>query len=137
MTRQTTTPLAGLAAAVAIALSTPVGALAHHSHAMFDDSREVTITGTVAAFRFHNPHVYVLIEVTGEDGSLARWAIEMSTVQNMIRRGIDANTFQVGTQAVIRVNPLRNGQSGGNYTRIVSLGAVANTADDDSWAPPE
>ena len=134
MRRQNTMTLAAVvAAAIAIVSSAP--AWAHHSHSMFDDSREVTLTGTVAAVRFQNPHVYVQVEVEDETEDTVRWAIEMSTVQNMIRRGIDADTFQIDSTIVIRVNPLRNGQAGGNYTYIVSLDGVENAANGNGWAP--
>ena len=125
--------IAGVAC-VAIVMSMPMSLLAHHSHAMFDDAREVTITGTVAAIRFSNPHVYLLVEVAEDNGEVSQWAIEMSTVRNMINRGVSANTFHVEDEVVIRVNPLRSGQAGGNYTHIVSINGVSNTTSDNSWA---
>lgn len=129
------TLLAGVACA-AIALFVPMPLKAHHSHAMFDDSREVTLTGTVAAIRFTNPHVYLLLEVEEDGGEVKQWAIEMSTVQNMINRGINANTFHVDDAVVIQVNPLRNGQAGGNYTHIVSINGASNAASDSAWEDP-
>jgi hypothetical protein len=125
--------VAAIAVAVTTLISAPVWA--HHSHSMFDDSLEVTLTGTVVAVRFQNPHVFVLIEVEDEASETKRWTLELSTVQNMINRGVNTNTFRIGGELVIRVNPLRNGQSGGNYTRIMSIDGVANTADGNGWAP--
>jgi hypothetical protein len=122
------------AATTAIAILVSVPAWAHHSHSMFDDSREVTLTGTVTAVRFQNPHVFVLIEIENETGDTQRWTLEMSTVRNMISRGVNPDTFQIDGELVIRVNPLRNGQSGGNYTRILSIDGVPNTADGGNWA---
>jgi hypothetical protein len=114
----------------------PVGsALAHHSHAMFDMNREVTVSGTVAGVRFANPHVYLLLQVADENGQTSRWTIEMSTIGNMAERGFSANTFQTGDLVTISVNPLRNGQSGGNYTRVESVNGVSNAAEGDEWAP--
>jgi hypothetical protein len=109
--------------------------LAHHSHAMFDDGQEITLTSTVAAIRFTNPHVYLLLEVMDDNGTTSKWTIEMSTVGNMTNRGIAANTFQLGDEVAITVNPLRNGQRGGNYTRIEEINGVRNSASGNSWAP--
>jgi hypothetical protein len=135
MIRMTGTLIAALAGAVAVAVSAPVPALAHHSHAMFDMGQEVTVAGTVSAIRFANPHVFLLLEVADDNGGPSLWTVEMSTVSNMIRRGIAANTFKVGDEVTVTMNPLRNGQSGGNYTRIESINGVQNTADGSSWSP--
>lgn len=124
--------------------SLAVGALAgparaHHSHAMFDDAREVTVTGTVTAVRFANPHVYVMINGAPEGEEARMWAIEMSHIGNMNARGVYADTFQKGLDVTITVNPLRNGQAGGNYTHIDSINGVTNTAEGNAWSdqPPE
>jgi len=125
-----------MSAAVALsALMMP--AIAHHSHAMFDMASEVAVSGTVSAVRFRNPHVYLLLEVEDTSGETSRWTVEMSTIGNMIDRGIDANTFSQGDEVTIKVNPLRNGNSGGNYTRVESINGVENTAADDNWAPAD
>ena len=56
-----------LAVAVAAALFQP--AYAHHSAAAFNTDTEVTVTGVVTEYSFRNPHVYMTLEVTQEDGS--------------------------------------------------------------------
>lgn len=130
-------PLVAVLAVIVVAVSAPVvpPALAHHSHAMFDMGREVTVTGTVSAIRFANPHVFLLLEVEDGNGDSSMWTVEMSTVGNMIRRGFASNTFGVGDEVRITMNPLRNGQSGGNYTRIESIAGVPNTATGNGWSP--
>ena len=40
-------------------------AIAHHSGAMFDDKKEVTVTGVVKEFQYTNPHSWMLVDVTG------------------------------------------------------------------------
>ena len=54
-------------------------------------------------------------------------------IGNMINRGVLRDTIKVGDEIVISVNPLHNGQTGGNYTRIVSINAVENTAEGSAW----
>ena len=50
-------------------------------------------------------------------------------------RGIAANTFQVGYEVAITINPLRNGRLGGNYTRIEKINGVQNAATGNNWVP--
>jgi hypothetical protein len=95
-------------------------AYSHHSHAMFDHTVEVTVKGTVSNYSFRNPHVFLYLDVTGEDGKVVTWAVEMSNISNMLSRGIKASTFKAGDVITVTLNPLRNGRSGGNYTSIIA-----------------
>ena len=104
------------ALAMAVALVASVSADAHHSHAMFDTSREVAISGTVTAVSFRNPHVFLYVAVQDEAGQAVPWAVEMSNIENMERRNIFASTFKVGDRVTVRLNPLKDGRTGGNYT---------------------
>ena len=92
----------------------------HHSHAMFDHSSEVTLTGTVTSYSFRNPHVYLYLDVEGERGEVIPWSIEMSNIENMVRRGVLGSTFKVGDVVTVTVNPLDNGGAGGNYVRVTA-----------------
>ena len=106
--------------AAALALGSAVAVRAHHSHAMFDTSREVAITGTVTNVSYRNPHVFLYVDVKGSDGAVVSWAIEMSNISNMERRGIYRSTFKPGDVVTVKVNPLRDGRTGGNYTSITA-----------------
>lgn len=106
--------------ATGFTLSTTMPALSHHSHAMFDHLVEVTITGTVTAFSFRNPHVFLYVDAEGENGERVNWAIEMSNIGNTIRRGIGGSTFKPGDVITVTMNPLKNGRFGGNFTTIVT-----------------
>lgn len=111
-----------------------IAARAHHSHAMFDEGKETTITGKVAAVSYMNPHVYVSIEVQGAGNAPEKWSIEMSHIGNMMSRGVMRDTIKVGDEVVLTMNPLRDGKNGGSYTRIVSINGVKNTAEGPNWA---
>jgi DNA/RNA endonuclease YhcR with UshA esterase domain len=111
------------AVAAAIAAMLLVGTShidAHHSHAMFDMTREVTITGTVTNFSYRNPHVFLHVDVRNEKGEVTSWAVEMSNITNMQGRGIYLSTFKPGDVVTVKVNPLRDGRLGGNYTSVVA-----------------
>src|SRR5262245_4314287 len=97
-------------------------ARAHHSHSMFDLTTEETITGTVKAFAFTNPHVYLYVNVVGPDGSVTTHTIEMSHIQNMIRQGITPATLKPGDTVTVRMNPLNTGRAGGSYISLTKDG---------------
>jgi hypothetical protein len=125
--RRTVLPISIAGALFAAA---PATVWAHHSHAMFDTSKEETIEGTVKGFAFANPHVYLFL-ITDRDGKSVPYAVEMSFVQNMERQGIGATTFKPGDKVSVRVNPLKDGRPGGSYTGAVDAaghkhGSMAN-----------
>jgi hypothetical protein len=107
-----------LAAAMALAVSSP--AWSHHSHSMFDHEKETTITGTVAEWVFRNPHVYLYVDTKLENGETVKYSVEMSNITNMIRAGFGANTFKPGDQVTVTLHPLRDGRPGGNYITATS-----------------
>jgi hypothetical protein len=88
---------------------------------MFDHSIEKTITGTVTNFSFRNPHVFLYVDVKGEDGKIVNWAVEMSNLQNTMRSGIRQSTFKPGDVVTVTLNPLRDGRPGGNFTAITAV----------------
>ena len=113
--------IAGIAlVAVGLAFGSPGPAAAHHSHAMFDMSREVTITGTVTNFSYRNPHVFLHLDVKNDKGEVWSWAVEMSNISNMQSRGIYLSTFKPGDVITVKINPLRDGRLGGNYTSVTA-----------------
>jgi hypothetical protein len=107
-----------LAAAIALAVVSP--ALSHHSHAMFDHNKEISVTGTVTEFVFRNPHVFLYVNVKGDNGETVNYWIEMSNIPNMIRRGIAPATFKPGDTVTAKVHPLKDGRPGGNYVTIAA-----------------
>src|SRR5687768_4824953 len=111
------TGITGLIAGLACA---GVTLTAHHSHSMFDTSREITISGTVTSYSYRNPHVFLYLDVKGQNNEVASWAVEMSNITNMQRRGIQRSTFKVGDIVTVRLSPLKDGRPGGNYTSVIA-----------------
>lgn len=124
---------------VAAAVVTAAPVVAHHSHAMFDGSKEVEITGVLTGIRYANPHVYLQVRATHRDGVALEpnqtWAIEMSTIQNMRQRGLTPDTMKVGGTISVKINPLFSGGLSGNYTTVVMLDGVKNTSTGSDWKP--
>ena len=104
----------------AVLITSGANLRAHHSHAMFDMTREASITGTVTAYAYRNPHVFLYMDVKADDGTTQNWAVEMSNISNMESRGIYLSTFKPGDTITVKLNPLRDGRLGGNYTSVVA-----------------
>ena len=107
-----------LAGAMALGIVSP--ALPHHSHAMFDHATRVAVSGTVTEYVFRNPHVFLYIDVEGENGEIVNYWVELSNLPNMIRRGIGRATFKPGDEVTVNLHPLKDGRPGGSYITIVA-----------------
>lgn len=85
-------------------------ALAHHSPAQFDLSRDLTLEGTISDFSWRNPHVYIELEVAGPDGNPVTQQIEAGPASNLVTQGFDGNSLRVGEPVVVQVKPNRGGE---------------------------
>jgi hypothetical protein len=102
-------------------VAAPIGApaFAHHSQAMFDQSQEILIEGTVARFDWVNPHMYLFVETTGPDGEPAIVEGEGLGITQALVDGLDRDALQPGTAVVMRANPNRGGW--GKQVRILDV----------------
>ena len=66
--------LAAALGSLAVLVAAP--SFAHHSTVMFDEDKEVTVTGVVKEFQFTNPHSWLLVDVTNDDGTVTTWGFE-------------------------------------------------------------
>jgi len=92
------------------------GAQAHHSFAMFDSQKEVTVQGQVKEFQWTNPHTWTQLIVT-ENGKPVEYGIEGGSPNGLARRGWSSTSLKPGDQVSITIHPLRNGQKGGAFMR--------------------
>jgi hypothetical protein len=104
-----------LAAAAAI-LTGP--ALAHHSFAMFDGEKKVTLEGTVKAFQWIYPHSWILLMVANRDGQLEQWPIEMGSPGGLAKEGWLPKTLAPGMKVKAVIHPLKDGTHGGQYLAV-------------------
>jgi hypothetical protein len=91
----------------------PLELHAHHSPAMFDFQKELTLTGTVRAFEWTNPHSYIQLVVKGNDGTEQEWSLEMGANVYLYNLGWRPSTVKAGDTLKVVVVPLRSGKSGG------------------------
>jgi hypothetical protein len=108
--------LGGLAAA------TSLPGLAHHSGAMFDAERELTLTGTVVRFDYVNPHSWLYVDIENEDGTTTEWGFELDAPPRLRRIGISPNFWREGDRVTVRTRPLKDGRPAGFL-----VGAISDT----------
>jgi hypothetical protein len=91
---------------------------AHHGTGIsYDESKEVTLTGTVTSFRWANPHAQLYFDVKDENGKLVSWAAELNSPGVLSREGWTRNKFKPGDILTITVNPSKAGTPVGNTVR--------------------
>ena len=88
-------------------------AVGHHSVVMFDREHPIQLTGVVREFKFTNPHVFIALEVTGQDAPPVIWNLEGDSVNSLRWDGWSSQTLKPGDELRITVEPLRNGAPGG------------------------
>lgn len=97
-----TSNVVALALVVAALLAVVLPARAHHSVPVnFDQSKEITITGTLTEAKWINPHSRFRIEVKQDDGMSVEWLVEMGAVNTMRRAGFEIDKFVVGDTLTI------------------------------------
>ena len=92
---------------------------AHHSQAMFDNSQEILIEGTVQRFDWVNPHMYLIVATTGPDGEPALVEGEGLAITQALVDGLSREALQPGTPVVVRANPNQGGW--GRQIRILDV----------------
>ena len=106
-----------LRVAVLGALVAAVPAAAHHSFAMFDQKKIMTLEGTVHEFQWTNPHAFIELDVQG-GGKTIRWSIELNSPNNLKRQGWNRTALKAGDKVTLRMNPLRDGHPGGLFLDV-------------------
>lgn len=89
----------------------PAGA--HHSMAMFDNQKKVTVSGTVSEFQWTNPHAYIQLRAKDASGAEVEWSMEMGAPMYLYARGWRPSTLKAGSRVDVTIHPLRSGQPGG------------------------
>jgi hypothetical protein len=97
---------------------------AHHSGAMFDTQKSITLHGTVRLFQWTNPHCWVQLLVPSSEGT-AEWSIEMGSNGQLYRNGWRSSTLTAGQKITVIIHPVRDGSAAGQF--------VSATAADGSF----
>jgi hypothetical protein len=77
---------------------------AHHStRGAFDDSKLVAMQGTVIELQWVNPHGVILMDVTGADGTMVNWVIELPSPNSLLRQGLKKDNLKAGDRIALEV----------------------------------
>ena len=126
-----------LAAAAASLIAAALPAHAHHAFAAeFDANQPVHFTGVVKSMRWTNPHAWILVDVTLDDGTVEEWAIEAGTPVVLFRRGFTKESLAPGTEIVIDGYRAKDGSRRANGRDLtLADGRTLFLQDPNSSAP--
>lgn len=120
----------GICAAALLLMIGAQPAAAHHSFAMFDLTKEVTVQGVVKQFTWANPHVWLDIVVNGGNSQAQTWGLESLAVGLLYRQGWTADSLKPGDKVTVVVHPMRDGTFGGQLMRVtLADGHVLNSTN--------
>ena len=107
-----------LGTTAALLLAT-TAASAHHSFAMFDLGKDVTVDAVIKEVQFTNPHVWLQILIKDDKGTETEWSIESGAPGMMLRNGWKPSTLKSGDKVTLTLHPLRDGRPGGSLVKVV------------------
>jgi hypothetical protein len=123
------------------------GAAAHHSYSMFDGSKKLTVSGTVAKLEWSNPHVFVWIYVpsAANPGKYDLYAFENGSPNAISKVGWSKESLHPGDKITVEYWPLRDGRNGGHLTTATladgrtlgSVGGLAAAPTTHGASPPK
>jgi len=111
-------------------------AFAHHSFAMFDATKNVTLQGTVKEFEWTNPHSWLRVMVNDEKtGKPVLWALELSSPARLTTMGMHSDSVHAGDVVLVTFHPMKDGTRGGQFIQATLPGGKqvvrANAKDEN------
>ena len=110
--------VATMVAGVLTTLGSTGAAFAHHSFAMFDETKETTLVGTIKEVQWTNPHIWVQVLAKNDKGQDVEWSIEGGSPNGLTRQGWKRTSLKAGDKIEMVIHPLKNGQNGGSLMRV-------------------
>jgi hypothetical protein len=118
MNKRLHTIVASLGMATMLAMAS---AAAHHSPAMFDATKQITLTGTVKEFQWTSPHCWIQLLVSDPaqpNAAPVEWGIEMDNPLGLSRHGWKPGSLTPGEQISVVAHPLRDGTNGAQVISV-------------------
>lgn len=106
------------AALAGLVLAAP--ASAHHSYAMFDQTRDTVLTGIVQEWQWANPHILLVVVAPDDKGKLVPWTLEGSSTAVLRERGWGRAIVKVGDRVTVHMAPLKDGSKGGQLNNMTA-----------------
>ena len=102
----------------ALLAATAGAAFAHHSGAMFDAAKEVSMAGTVKEFQYTNPHSWLVVNVPDASGKVTEWSFEAEGPSTLLRAGIKKSSLMPGDKVTVKGHPLKDGRPGAGLINV-------------------
>jgi hypothetical protein len=112
-------PTAVLASGAILAVAVPANA--HHSGAMFDEKKEIVVTGVVKKWDYVNPHAWLHVTTTGHDGKPVLWSFEGGRAGaggDSPNSTLGKRTFKPGDRVTIKTHPMKDGRPAGTLGEV-------------------
>jgi hypothetical protein len=93
-------------------------ALAHHSFAIFDQTKVLNQTGTVKEFELINPHAWLHVVITDGQGKFATWSFEGGSVAQLVGLGWTREGLMTGDKVQVSYRPMKDGSRGGQIMSV-------------------
>ena len=133
-----------LAAAVVALAAAPVAEAHHAFSAEFDANRPIHLEGVVTKMEWINPHSWVHLDVTNDDGTTTSWMVGGGTPNTLLRRGFTKNSLLPGTEIIVDGYQAKDGSDKGNGRdltfkdgRKLFMGSSGTGAPSDGRDPTE
>ena len=108
-----------IAVAAGVLAGSGVVATAHHSGAMFEPEKTITIEGVVKEFQYTNPHSWLWITVTNADKTTTDWGFEAEGPSTLFRNGIRKSDLVPGDKVTVTGRPMRDGRPAAAWLKAV------------------
>jgi hypothetical protein len=119
------------------ALLIAVPAVAHHSFAMFEAEKEITLDGTIEGVDWTNPHIWFYVMVPQPNGTADKWGVEAGATNSMMRFGWKRNTLKPGDKVSVVVRPMKDGTHAGSLRRVTMTDTGQTFVRDTEGARPQ
>ena len=116
---------------VACLLLASFSALAHHSFAIFDHTRTLTLAGEVRDYQWTNPHGYIRLKVdSGADGA-PEFLLELTSINMLRRAGWRSSSLKPGDRVTVVTAPLLDGEPGWEVFKSLLLDFTGRRSGDE------
>jgi hypothetical protein len=122
----------------AAALLFSTGAVAHHSYAMFEVNKTVTLTGSVKSWQWTNPHTWLVMVSPDAQNKDVEWQVEGSSPTILHKYGATRDMIKAGDRVTVIIHPLKSGAHGGQLQSITTAdGKSIDLAEAPQSADPQ
>lgn len=109
-------------------------ASAHHGTSQYDMDQEIVLAGTVAEWRWSNPHAWLQLDAVNAAGQTEQWSIESAPLGWLDRNGWSGTTLVVGERIIVKISPTRVGERGGIMREVTHANGETRVIRRPRWA---